>query len=86
MRLVTWNLTPLRLSQVSVALSLRGIIEKPRVRRQETHKIFFYTNRRHPTRSVLSLVKKRQQAVTRNYHDMLNFFSLLCVFQEQNSF
>lgn len=83
MRLVAWNLTPLRHSQVSVALSLKGIIEKPRVRGQETHKIFSYTNRKRPSRSMLSLVKKRQQAVTRNYHDIkVKLFSLLCAFQE----
>lgn len=68
MGLVTRNLMSLRHSQVSVALSLRGITEKLRVWGQETHKVFFCTNRRHPTRSMLSLVKKGQQAVTKNYH------------------
>lgn len=80
MGLVTWNLMLLRHSQVSVALSLRAIIEKPTIRGQESHKVFFYTNRRHPTRSVLSLVKKRQQAVTRNCRIIIvKFFSLLSV-------
>lgn len=82
MRLVTWDLMPLRHSQVAVALSVRVIIEQPRVRGQETHKVFFCTNRRQPTRSMLSLVKKRQQAVTRNYHNIIVKLFLYCVFQE----